>query len=111
MKRAQFLLLFAIGLVIAGTTGSVSGTLKDASGMPVAGGKVTLSNKTMGMSFMATTDRKGSYGFLTVSPGTYSLHAEAPGFAPQERNGLVVHVNSALRVDLTLESEKSPQPK
>jgi Carboxypeptidase regulatory-like domain len=95
--------------VIAGTTGSITGVVKDGAGAPVAGGKLTLLNKTMGMSVMATTDRKGSYGFPIVAPGTYTLHAEAKGFAPQDRSGLVVHVNSALRIDLILEPEKAAQ--
>jgi len=108
MKRVLSLMIALLVLVpvIAGTTGSITGMLKDSGGMPVSGGKLTLVNKTMGMTFSATSDRKGAYGFLNVAPGTYTLHAEAMGFLPQDRAGLVVHVNSALRVDLTLEPEK-----
>jgi hypothetical protein len=61
----QFLLL-AIGMLallpaIAGTTGSVSGLVKDRMGMPVAGAKVTLVEIAKGTSIGSKTDRNGSY--------------------------------------------------
>jgi hypothetical protein len=54
----------------------------------------------------AKTDRNGSYGFPLVFPGTHKRHAEAKGFVPQDRPSIVLHVDSALRIDLTLEAEK-----
>jgi protocatechuate 3,4-dioxygenase beta subunit len=110
MKLSRNVLAFAIGLAmlfpaLAGTTGSVTGTLKDANGSPVAGVKLTITNKSVGLKTEATTDRKGAYGFLTLLPGTYDLHAEGKGFAAKDRSGVVVHVNSVIRIDLTLEPD------
>ena len=95
--------------LIAGTTGSVTGILKDTSGMPVSGGKVTLVDLARGKSVVTTADRKGSWVFPVVLPGTYKLHAEAKGFAPQDHPPVAIHVDSMLKIDLTLEAEKAPQ--
>jgi len=108
-------LLLAIGLTIAflpataNTTGSITGLLKDDKGAPVAGGKVTLVDKSTGKTRVIAANRKGSYTFLAVLPGTYTLHAEAPGFTSQDQPNVVVHVDSFLKLDLTLDAEKTPQ--
>jgi hypothetical protein len=82
------------------------GTLKDDSGTPVGGAKVTISNKSTGIKTITRSDHKGAYGFLTLFPGTYDLQAEADGFASEDRSGLVMHVNTVKRVDLNLAAEK-----
>jgi hypothetical protein len=115
MKYVRRCLLLAVSLMIAfspaiaNTTGSIAGLLKGSAGTPVAGGKVTLVEKSTGKTKVITTNSKGSYTFLAVLPGTYTLHAEAPGFAPQDRPNVIVHVDSLLRIDLTLDAEKGPQ--
>lgn len=107
-------LLFAIAPVIAllpataDTTGRITGLLKDDKGAPVDGAKVTLVDKSTGKARVIMANRKGSYTFLAVLPGTYTLHAEAPGFTPQDQPNVVVHVDSSLKIDLTLEAEKNP---
>jgi hypothetical protein len=115
MKYLRRCLLRAIGLTIAflpataNTTGSITGLLKDDKGAPVAGGKVTLVDKSTGKTRVIAANRKGSYTFLAVLPGTYTLHAEAPGFTSQDQPSVVVHVDSFLKLDLTLDAEKTPQ--
>ena len=115
MKCLRRCLLLAIGLTIAflpataNTTGSITGLLKDDKGAPVAGGKVTLVDKSTGKTRVIAANRKGSYTFLAVLPGTYTLHAEAPGFTSQDQPNVVVHVDSFLKLDLTLDAEKTPQ--
>jgi hypothetical protein len=114
MKSLRLCLL-AIGLVIAflpaaaNTTGTITGVVKDDRGTPVGGGKVTLVDKSTGKTRVITANGRGSYTFLAILPGTYKLHVEAPGFAPQDRPDVVVHVDSSLKIDLTLDPEKSPQ--
>jgi hypothetical protein len=110
MKLLRQFLLLAMGVLalfpaIAGTTGRITGFLKDNTGMPVVGGKLTLVDKVQGKSVIATTDRNGAYGFPVVLPGAYNIHAEASGFVPQDRSA-VIHVDSILRIDLVLEAEK-----
>jgi hypothetical protein len=114
MKYMRPLLVFATAAImllsaIAGITGRINGFLKDAGGMPVQGAKLTLVDKEKGTRVTVTTDRKGSFAFPTVFPGAYKLQAEAAGFVSQERPTVLIHVDSALRIDLTLEAEKAKQ--
>jgi hypothetical protein len=106
MKYPRRLLLLAVIALLPATpatTGSVLGVLKDPTGMAIAGGTVTLADKARGKSLTATSDRKGSYGFRAILPGTYQVHAEASGFAPQDSAAFAVHVDSVVRVDLVLQ--------
>jgi len=108
-RRSQFRIFLAaiVALLpgLCGTTGSISGVVKDASGAAIAGVRITLTNTSMGIKNAATTSKAGSYSFPTVLPGQYDLRAEAKGFKPKKRTGLVVHVDGAMRVDLTLDPE------
>jgi hypothetical protein len=94
--------------VLCETTGSIDGVIKDASGAPVGGARITLTNSGTGVKQNATSGKNGAYRFSTVLPGQYELHAEAKNFKPQSRTGLVVHVDGALRIDLALEAEDNP---
>jgi len=87
----------------AGVYGSIGGIVTDQSGSVMPGAKVSLTNTAQGIQYKASTDSRGAYSFPSVPIGSYDLAVEAPGFAPQKRTGLVIDLNSALHVDLTLE--------
>jgi hypothetical protein len=87
----------------AAVYGSISGVVTDQSGSAVPGAKVTLTNTAQGIPYKAATDSKGAYSFPSVPVGRYDLAVDALGFQRQTRTGLVIDLNSALRVDLTLE--------
>ncbi len=91
----------------AGTTGRISGVVKDANGSPVPKIKVSVTSTTMGVKTTATTDKNGLYSFLTLTAGTYVLGVEAKGFKPVVRTGIVVHVDSAIQMDLVLDPDAS----
>jgi hypothetical protein len=112
LQRYVLLILSAIVLLpaFAGTTGRVNGILKDAGGMPVAGAKLTLSDRDKGTTVTVTSDRKGTYAFPIVAPGTYKLRAEAQGYRAEERPSVMVHVDSAVKLDLTLEAADAARP-
>ncbi len=101
----------AIGLTVlawqipswAAVYGSIGGIVADQSGSVMPGAKLSLTSTAQGIQYKAIADSRGAYSFPTVPVGTYDLALEAPGFKPQKRTGLIVDLNSALRVDLTLE--------
>jgi len=99
--------ILAVTQAICGTTGSVSGIVKDASGAPVAGARIMLTNSGMGIKQNVTSGKNGSYRLPNVLPGEYELQIEAKNFKPHSRKGLMVHVDSAIRIDVTLEAEDS----
>ncbi len=100
-------LLILLGVPVASawavTGGSISGTLKDASGAVIPGATVTLVNVDLKTTFHVTSDAQGLYSFPVVPVGKYELTIEATGFAPEKKTGLQVDTDSALRIDATLE--------
>jgi hypothetical protein len=83
--------------------GSVGGIVTDQSGSAIPGAKLTLTNTAQGIPYRASTDSKGTYFYPSVPVGRYDLAVDAPGFEPQKRTGLVIDLDSALHVDLTLD--------
>jgi hypothetical protein len=83
-------------------TSTVLGAVHDSSGAVVPGATVTLKNTATGITATAITDADGSYQFLNVRIGTYSVRAELQGFSVAEAKDFSVAVNARQRVDLTL---------
>src|SRR6266545_7576477 len=83
-------------------TSTVLGAVKDSSGAVVPGATVTLKNTATGITATAVTDADGSYQFLTVRVGTYTVRAELQGFSAAEAKDVAVSVSARQRVDLTL---------
>lgn len=77
----NLILLFVAFMFSAGTlnaqTGTVKGTVKDASGSPLAGASVTVEGQSKGTS----TDGSGNYS-LKLAPGTYVIVISFVGQAP-----------------------------
>jgi len=85
------------------TTGSISGTVTDASGATVKGAKVTLTNTDRGEVIRTlTTSSAGFYTGTSLPLGTYSVKVEDGGFKSEVVTGLVLHVNDALTVNSSL---------
>ncbi|MGZ5437463.1 MAG: outer membrane beta-barrel protein [Pyrinomonadaceae bacterium] len=61
-------------------TSAVNGTVVDPQGNLVNGATVTLSNEEKNFSRSQHTERSGAFNFTLLSPGTYRLEVEAPGF-------------------------------
>ena len=97
--RRNFVFGLVMVLVVAsfasaqtGTT-SLHGTVTDKSGAVISAAKVSLYNAQQGLHREATTNSAGEYEFLAVSPGTYALSVEMPGFRKYERRNLELLVN------------------
>ena len=82
--------------------GSVSGGLKDPSGAAIPGARLTLTSVTMKTEFKVNTDAQGLYSFPALPVGQYDLTVEATGFQKQQRTGIGVDTDAALRIDLVL---------
>src|SRR6185436_5911006 len=53
--------------------------------------------------FSATTNESGFYTFPSLKDGTYRVVAEVSGFKRVVRDGIIVPVNTTIRVDLKME--------
>ncbi len=96
-------LLLPISAAAQLTTGTISGTVHDASGAVVPGVAVTLVRPgVIGANQTATTDERGVYQFTRLVPGTYGVKAELSGFTPATRENVVVNADATARVDLVI---------
>jgi outer membrane receptor protein involved in Fe transport len=90
--RQRLAWLLGMFLVFAGPaygqTGSVTGTVVDASGGVVRGATVTLTGQ--GARQSAATGPAGEYRFANVSAGTYEISVLVSGFAPANQGNVVV---------------------
>jgi hypothetical protein len=85
------------------STGSIVGTVVDASGQIVPGAQVTIRHVDRNTTTSAVTDDNGAYSALFLVPGTYEVQVGLQGFKSWRRSGLVLQVNDRLRIDAALE--------
>jgi len=87
----------------ASVGGSLSGTVRDASGAVVARAAVTATNSDTGIRVTVETGDKGFYSFASLPIGHYDLEVESANFGPYRRTGIVIDANSMLDIDAVLQ--------
>ncbi len=96
------LALAATGLASAqDTTGTITGRIVDAQGLAVPGATVTLTGPQGPRSVVTDSDGRFSSPFLT--PGTYSIRAELPGFKAAEARNITVSLDTTTTLNLKME--------
>ena len=104
---ARLLPLF--GLLITGAfaqdiSGTVEGSILDASGAAVPNAKVTVTNTDRNQVVRELlTSAAGVYAAPLIPVGTYAVKVEAAGFKTQNRSGITVNVHDDVKMDFTLE--------
>ncbi|HEV2380807.1 MAG TPA: carboxypeptidase-like regulatory domain-containing protein [Terriglobia bacterium] len=81
----------------------MTGTVKDQSGGVVPGSTVSAVNAATGVTLTTTTNDEGVYTFPVLQVGQYEIDVTATGFKPYRRTGLVIDINGALVIDVTLQ--------
>ncbi len=90
--------VFAAGAALGqSTSGTVSGTVADATGAVVPGASVTIENSVSGYTRATTADSAGQFHFLNVPFNPYNLTVTNAGFQPFSK---VVQVSSAIAVNV-----------
>ena len=69
----------------------------------VPGATVTATNVSLRTEFKTITDGQGHFSFPNLAVGRYDLAFEMGGFKPQKKNGLVIDIDTALSVNVSLE--------
>ena len=92
-----FIVLFLNLPVMAQTiTGSISGTVTDASGSVIPGATVTITSEKTNESRNVTTNSEGRFNFAALQPGVYTVKIEREGFQTLERTNTVLSANEDL---------------
>jgi hypothetical protein len=106
MNRLLSLLLFvclcAAGTLSAAPVGSVKGYVRDASGAVVPNASIDLKNELTNATLETKSDATGFYQFLALTPGTYTITSEVPGFRKEVVKSVSVLVDQIVSVDIAL---------
>src|SRR5438445_270404 len=107
LLRLSFLVAFVFAVTVPSTAqsfyGSILGTVTESAGAIMPDANTTLINEGTGDQRSVQTDNAGNYRYVNLIPGRYSLHVEKAGFKRLDRSGIVVEVQSDVRIDVTLE--------
>src|ERR1700680_984218 len=83
-------------------TGSIVGTVSDASSAVVSGAEVTITNRATGQLINLTTNSSGSFISGALIPGNYKTLVSAKGFSTAEVS-LTVLVGNTATATVTLQ--------
>lgn len=85
---------------LAGVTGNIAGTVKDASGAPIAGVQVQAISPSTTQT--ATTDAGGHFVILSLVPDTYTVNLTRDQYQPVSFPGVVVFADQTQQVAYTM---------
>ena len=107
----QVLILFVVTAVCVGvqpafsqatiSTGDIVGSVSDESGALVPGAKISITQTATGRTLNLTANSSGIYNSGPLTPGEYTVRAEAPGFAATVTS-LTVQVNNTSNGNVSL---------
>jgi len=98
---AYFLPLFFVSVSVAyaqTVSGQISGRVIDPQGAVIGGASVRLTSDLSQQVREFVTDESGSFVFLSIVPGNYSVRVELPGFKTHEQKA--ISVSAQERVEL-----------
>jgi hemoglobin/transferrin/lactoferrin receptor protein len=104
MIAILFTVVLSASVVAQSSTGSVSGTVKDAAGAAVSGAEVLLVH-SQAVVRTTRTGADGKFVFDNIAPGTYAINVAHSGFGQYSS---VVKVTSGDKKELSLELEVNP---
>jgi hypothetical protein len=93
----------ATAVVAQERTGSIQGTVTDASGAAVPNAMVEASSEALLRTARVTTDSGGGYLFPSLPPGAYNISVTQKGFSTWKASNINVLVGRVFRVDAKLE--------
>jgi len=84
---------------------SISGSVTDLQGNPIANIKVAAFHEPTGSTFGQVTNQDGTYTFETVKVGgPYTLTAGGDGYAPARKTGISIKTDQRHIEDFLLEA-------
>jgi hypothetical protein len=111
-QKALFLVVLVFALVVAARAevgGKITGVVKDQTGSVITGAAVVVTNTQTGVKLTATADQDGVFTFPVLSVGQYQIDVTSDEFKPYRKTGLVIDINSALVLDVTLQVKEQDE--
>ena len=104
-KVALFGLLISLSAAMTfaqTTTGTISGTVKDATGAVLPNAQIQVLNQDTGVSRTLQSDASGHYSAILLPLGNYQVTATVQGFETEVRSGIELTVGREAVVDLSM---------
>jgi trimeric autotransporter adhesin len=83
--------------------GGIRGSVTDKSGAVIPEAKVSVTDQATGIARATVSNTEGGYSFAALTPATYTIVVEKPGFKKLEQRGLIVATQGFLNTDLQME--------
>jgi outer membrane receptor protein involved in Fe transport len=96
-------------LLRAQATGTISGSVHDASGAVVPGAKVTATHTETSLTRIVSSDVAGQYAIPLLPVGSYQVRVEKEGFAPFLQTGISLQANTQVQADAVLQVRSSTE--
>src|SRR5262245_38420989 len=100
---AFLLMLLAASALAQLTTGTINGTVTDATGAAIPGANITVKNVETGISRNTISGESGRYEVPNLQPGSYEISASLAGFKTNVRSGVTLAVGQNAVVDHSLQ--------
>ena len=100
------LLSFSVALCAQNSGATLSGTITDQSGSPVAHARVSVSNIFSGQTVETRSDASGRYSVSKLGPGNYEVKAAAEGF-PASTSRVRLAAGATRTLDLQMEGSST----
>jgi hypothetical protein len=94
--------LFFVGNAFAQSTGSIQGSVLDATGAPVPNATITIRNEGTDVERVTQSDSAGLYLAASLPVGKYRIEVKSPGMQTTAFTGVDVSVGSTVRQDISL---------
>jgi hypothetical protein len=115
MFRKSTLCLPGLGIALAAVlvstpahaqyeNGSITGTIRDTTGAPIAGAQVKVTNTGTGVTNTTKTDNAGDYDVPSLRVGVYNIAASSTGFSSAVAQNITVSVGARQHFDLSLKA-------
>jgi hypothetical protein len=91
MNRLFLALFLPILLAAQNDLGSLTGNVHDSAGAVVPNARVVLTGQGDGVVLATTTNPEGLFSFLDLTPGSFTLSVEAPGFKLYKETAIVIN--------------------
>ncbi len=72
---------------------SLAGTVQDSAGAVIPGAKVTLTGQENGFVRTVTTNHEGFFSYPDLTPATFTIAIEAPGFKIYKETGILINAD------------------
>lgn len=104
MFRLTFLSLAVTCALFAQTfTGTISGKVTDASGLPVPKARITVTEESTNTAIKTESNPSGDYSVSYLKPGLWKVTIQANGFKERVETGIQLQIEQQRRVDAKLE--------